>query len=131
MDVKIVAANSIKKGSMILIDNNPCRVVDVSFSKPGKHGAAKIRATAIGILDNKKRDVVLPAHDKVEVPIIEKKVAQVLSVHDNIANVMDNETYESFDLEIPDELKDKVSSGVNVYYWTVIGKRVMRDIANV
>ncbi|MEM2115343.1 MAG: translation initiation factor IF-5A [Candidatus Woesearchaeota archaeon] len=128
MDVKIVTANSVKKGNTILIDNAPCRVVEVNVSKPGKHGSAKVRITAIGLLDDKKRDLVLPAHDKVEVPIIEKKVAQVLSVSGEYANVMDNETYETFDLKIPEDLKDKIQVGMNIEYWSFMGTRIMRDV---
>lgn len=128
MDVKITTANSVKKGNTILIDNVPCRVVDISVSKPGKHGAAKVRITAIGLFDEKKRDLVLPAHDKVEIPIIEKKVAQVLSISGDYANVMDNESYETFDLKIPEDLKDKVQIGVNVEYWTLMGSRVMKNV---
>jgi translation elongation factor P/translation initiation factor 5A len=33
---------------------------------------------AVGLIDGKKRNLVLPGHDSVEVPIIEKKDAQIL-----------------------------------------------------
>ena len=60
-----------------MLDGAPCRVMSVSKSKPGKHGAAKARIVGIGILDEKKRDLVMPGSDRIDVPLIEKKSAQV------------------------------------------------------
>ncbi len=70
----------------------------------------------------------MPAHDSVDVPIIEKLTAQVLSISGNMANVMDNVSYETFDLEIPEELKDKVVEGVQILYWQILDDKVMKDI---
>jgi len=70
----------------------------------------------------------MPAHDNIEVPIIEKKTAQVLSVHGNTANVMDAETYETFDLVVPDELKEACVASISVLYWKVMEDRIMRQI---
>ena len=86
---------------------------------------------AVGILDGKKRNLVLPGHDMVEVPIVEKKTAQVLSVHGDTANVMDSETYETFDLKIPDELSGQVVEGCTVLYWDILNERVMKQIKTV
>jgi len=70
----------------------------------------------------------MPAHDNVEVPIIEKKSAQVLSIANNVANVMDEETFETFDLEIPEELKATVVPNCKILYWTILGQRVMKQL---
>ena len=83
---------------------------------------------AIGLIDEKKREMVMPGHDNVEVPIIDKKTAQVLSVVGDKANVMDTETYETFDLAIPADMKDKVMEGVQVLYWIIMGEKVMKQI---
>ncbi len=128
MTTKIVGASSIKSGSYIIIDGVACKAVSSESSKSGKHGHAKVRIVAIGLLDNKKRDIVMPAHDNVEVPIIEKKNAQVLSVTGNTANVMDAETFETFDLPIPEDLKDKVVENATVMYWDVLGEKVMKQV---
>ena len=125
---KSVSIGTMQKGSYIIIDGAACKVTDVKYSKPGKHGHAKINLMAVGILDGKKRNLVMPGHDHVEVPIISKRNAQVLSVTANQANVMDSETYETFDLKIPDELKDKVTEGINILYWQILEDKVMKDI---
>lgn len=128
MTTKIVNVNQIKAGSYLLVDGVACRVTDAQTSKSGKHGHAKIRIVAIGILDNRKRELVLPSGHSVEVPIIEKKTAQVLSISGKTANVMDNESFETFDLEIPEEFKDQVVEGANVLYWDIMGKKVMKQV---
>lgn len=128
MTVKHVSVGSLKKGSYVVIDGEPCIVLDVKTSAPGKHGSAKANITAIGIIDNKKRNIVKPAHEDIEVPIIEKKNAQVLSVQGSIANVMDLESYETFDLEIPEELREKVVEGATVHYWDVLGKKILKAV---
>ncbi len=128
MTTKLVSAGSIKPGSFVVIEGAACKVMEATHSKPGKHGAAKVRIVAIGLLDNKKRDIVMPASDNIEVPIIEKKTAQVLNVTGNSANVMDLESYETFDLEIPEELKGQVVAGGQVIYWVILGQRGMKQI---
>jgi translation initiation factor 5A len=128
MTTKIQSVGSLQKGSYIVLENAACRVVDTQVSRPGKHGHAKVRLTAVGIVDEKKRIVVMPGHDNVEVPIIEKKSAQVLSVQDDTANVMDSETYETFDLKIPEELKGQVAEGLNVLYWVILNDKVMKQV---
>lgn len=128
MTTKIEGAGSLQKGGYVVLDGEACKVVDIQISKSGKHGHAKVRFTAMGLVDGKKRIEVLPAHDNVEVPIIEKKSAQVLSVNGDTANVMDSENYETFDLEIPEELKGQVAEGSNVMYWGIMDKKVMKQL---
>ena len=128
MATKMQSVGSLQKGSYIVLEGAACRVVDMQVSRPGKHGHAKVRLTAVGIVDDKKRVVVMPGHDNVEVPIIEKKTAQVLSMQGDSANVMDSETYETFDLKVPEELKGQVAEGISVLYWVVLSDKVMKQV---
>ena len=116
------------KGSYIIVEGVACRVVDTATSRPGKHGHAKVNLFATGLIDGKKRNLVLPGHDMVDVPIVEKKQAQVLSVVQNMANLMDAISFETFDLEIPDELKNEVVEGITILYWEILDQRVMKQI---
>ena len=126
-EVKDVPTNSLKKGSYIILDDAPCRVSDIQVSRPGKHGHAKYRIVGIGLIDEKKREIVTPAHE-MKVPIIEKKDAQILSIHDDIANVMDSETYETFDLKIPEELKNDAKEGKEILYWVIMDEKIMKQV---
>lgn len=127
-NVKLASVATMKKGSYIIIEGAACIVSDTQTSRPGKHGHAKVRLSAVGILDDKKRIIVMPGHDNIEVPIIEKKSAQVLSIAGDTANVMDAETYETYDLKIPEDLKDEVKEGVSVLYWTIMTDKVIKQV---
>ncbi len=113
-----------KPGSYVMIDGEPCKVVSYTKSKPGKHGAAKVRIETVGVFDGKKRVVLKPADAEISVPIIEKKKAQVISVSGDIAQLMDLETYETFEASIPEEFKGKLDSGREVLYWKM-GSRIL------
>lgn len=127
-ETKQASVGEIQKGSYVVLEGAACKVVDTQVSRPGKHGHAKVRMSAVGLLDGKKRVVVMPGHDNIDVPIIEKKTAQVLSITGDKANVMDVETFETFDLEIPEELKIECVEGCNLLYWVVLDSKVMKQI---
>jgi translation initiation factor 5A len=128
MATKMASVGGLQKGNYVVIDGAACRVVDTQTSRPGKHGHAKVRLSAVGLIDEKKRVVVMPGHDNIEVPIVEKKNAQVLSISGDMANVMDAESYETFDLKIPEELKGQVVEGCNVLYWVILEDKVMKQV---
>ena len=110
---------ALKVGHYILIENEPCKIVAYEHSKPGKHGSAKARIVAIGAFDNGKKSIVSPVDAKVDVPIIEKRSGQVISLADNNIQLMDLETFEVFFSSMPpeDEIKARLSNGSEVEYW--------------
>lgn len=125
---KPVSIGTLQKGNYIIIDGVACRVTDTQTSRPGKHGHAKVRLTGVGLIDEKKRVIVSPGHDNIEVPIIDKRNAQVLSISGSTASVMDSESYETFDLNIPEDLKDQVVDGCTVLYWVILNDKVMKQV---
>lgn len=125
---KSVSVGSLQKGNYVIIDEVACRVTSIQVSRPGKHGHAKVRLEAVGLLDDKKRAVVMPGHDHIDTPIIDKRTAQVLSISGKMVNVMDSETYETFDLEIPEELEGEIVEGANVLYWVILDQRVIKQV---
>ncbi|MBW2978419.1 translation initiation factor IF-5A [Candidatus Woesearchaeota archaeon] len=127
-DKKIISIGSLQKGNYIIIDGVACKVVSTQTSRPGKHGHAKVRMQAVGILDGKKREIVKPGHENVDVPIVDKRTAQVLSISGDTANVMDSETYETFDLKIPEDLKAEVVEGCSILYWVILSSKVMKQV---
>ena len=127
-EVKLVPMGSLVKGRYVVVDGVACTVVENTHSKPGKHGSAKSNLVATGMLDGKRRNVVGPAAQNIEVPIIEKKNAQILSINGDTANVMDMENFETFDLKIADDMKDQVTVGATVVYWIILDDRVMKSL---
>ena len=118
-----------KPGAYVMVDGEPCKVTSYAKSKPGKHGAAKVRIEAVGDFDEKKRSLMKPADSEVMVPIIEKKKAQVISVSGDIAQLMDLESYETFDASIPEEFRGKLDSGSEVLYWKMGSKILIKQKA--
>ena len=125
MSVTRGSAGELKKGSYIVLDGEPCEVLSISKSKPGKHGAAKVRIEARGIFDGSRRSKIFPADALIEIPIVDKKTAQVISVYGNTVQLMDMSTYDTFELPTPDDpdMASKLQPGVEVEYWESMGKR--------
>ncbi|HEV2428375.1 MAG TPA: translation initiation factor IF-5A [Thermoplasmata archaeon] len=113
----------LKEGRYMLIDEEPCRIIGIQTSKPGKHGEAKARIDAVGIFDGSKRSVVFPVKHKVQVPLIGKRQAQVLSFTEAEIQLMDLETYETFALPFEADLKGQIAAGAEVAYLDAMGKR--------
>ncbi len=113
----------IKEGRYIVIDEEPCRVVAIATSKPGKHGAAKARIDAIGIFDGVKRSIVSPVSAKTYVPVVERKTGQVLSIAGNMAQIMDMKDFSNFEVLIPEDKVGVIEVGKEYMYIESMGKK--------
>lgn len=113
----------LKEGRYMLIDEEPCRIIGIQTSKPGKHGEAKARIDAVGLFDGSKRSVVFPVKHKVQVPMIGRRRAQILSLTEQEVQLMDLENYATFSLPLDAELKGQLSPGSEVEYLDAMGKR--------
>ncbi len=114
---------ALKVNRYVIIDEEPCKIISISTSKPGKHGEAKARVEAIGVFDNQRRSFVHPVTHKVYVPMIDKRNAQVISLMGDKAQLMDLDTYETFDIDIPDEFKDSLEPGKEIQYLQALGRK--------
>jgi translation initiation factor 5A len=113
----------IKEGRYVVIDDEPCRVLGIATSKPGKHGAAKARIDAVGIFDGVKRSIVSPVSAKAYIPVVERKSGQVISIAGNTAQLMDMKDFTNFEIPIPEDRKDIVEVGKEIVYIESMGKR--------
>ena len=136
MSTRPTDANSIKRGSYIVVDEEPCVVLDLSHSKTGKHGHAKIRMEVIGLFDKKKRSPVMPSTSKVQVPIIDKRNAQVITFEGEEMSVMDKESFETLSIPKPEEaeklqkLQELIDAGktAEVEYWLVMNRFLVNRV---
>jgi translation initiation factor 5A len=120
---------ALRVGSYIIIDGEPCKIVNYTKSKPGKHGSAKARIVAIGVFDESKKTIVKPVSAQVDVPLIEKNTGHVIALLPTTVQLMDLETYGMLEAPYPEdeELKSKLDSGVEVEYWQILGRtRIIR-----
>ncbi|UCF12368.1 MAG: translation initiation factor IF-5A [Thermoplasmatales archaeon] len=121
---ELAEVRTLRVNRYMIIDDEPCKIMSISTSKPGKHGEAKARIEAIGVFDSQKRSVVHPVKHKVHVPIIDKRSAQILSLMgSDVVQLMDLETYETFEMPIPDEFKGKLAPGNEILYLQALGKK--------
>ena len=120
---ELAEIRTLKVNRYMIIDEEPCKIVSISTSKPGKHGEAKARIEAIGVFDGQKRSIVKPVKHKVHVPIIDKRNAQVVALMGANVQLMDLETYETFEIPIPDEYQDKLKPGNEISYLVTLGRK--------
>ena len=128
MVARVIDATEMRVGTFLLIDGVAHQVKKMDVSKTGKHGHAKVRFEAVNIITGKKKVQVIPGHDKFEVPMINKRQGQVLSVAEDTASIMDSENYESLDLVVPEDLKESLTDGVTVEYWEVEGDKLIKRV---
>ena len=126
MSTKVVELKTVKVGKYIVLDGEASKVTSLTTSSPGKHGAAKARLEAVGIFDGQKRSLA-----KVEVPILDKRIGQILAIMGDQVQIMDLETYETMELAIPDEFADDIRGAVGtdlgVEYIVAMGNmKIMR-----
>jgi len=124
MSTKPERVGRLKEGMYIVIDNEPYRVVSIEKSKVGKHGSAKARIVAKALFGEGKKTIISPVDAKIDVPIIDKRSAQVLSVIENTVQLMDSETYEVFEALKPEdeEIASRLRPGVEVEYWKILDR---------
>lgn len=113
----------IKEGRYVVIEDEPCRVLGIATSKPGKHGAAKARIDAVGLFDGVKRSIVQPVSAKAYIPVVERKSGQVISIVGNTAQLMDMKEFTNFEIPIPEDRKSVVEVGKEIVYIESMGKR--------
>ena len=120
---QLAEVRTLRVNRYMIIDEEPCKIMSITTSKPGKHGEAKARIEAIGVFDGQKRSVVHPVKHKVHVPLIDKRNAQILALMGDHVQLMDLETYETFEMSIPDEFKGQLKPGEEISYLEALGRK--------
>ena len=127
MVLKIISATEVRVGTNILIDGNVYTVKKIDISKTGKHGHSKARIEAIGMIKGQKKVFVIPGHDRLEVPIVNKRKAQILSKANKKASVMDLESFETLEIDCPDEeVFSQLEENGNCEYWDIEGVKIIK-----
>jgi len=130
MSVTFAELGDLRVGSLLVIDGEPCRIVEISKAKTGKHGSAKAHVVAISIVSGIKKTLVAPVDTRVEVPIVDKRVGQILAVSGKSVQIMDMESFETFEADLPkdEELLRRIAPGKEIEYWVVMGRRLIMNI---
>lgn len=100
-------AGKVRKGGHLVIRGRPCKVVDVSTSKTGKHGHAKCNFTAIDIFTGKKLEDMCPSTHNVDIPNVTRTDYNLLDVTEDgfVSLMMENGDIRE-DLQLPTQTDD-------------------------
>ncbi|MET1101678.1 MAG: translation initiation factor IF-5A [Pyrodictiaceae archaeon] len=130
MSITYATLGELKPGNYIVIDGEPCRIIEITKAKTGKHGSAKAHVVAIGLFTGNKKTLTAPVDARVEVPIVDKRIGQVIADTGDTVQLMDMETFDTFEVEKPPEedLRSKLKPGAEVEYWVVMGKRIIMRV---
>ena len=113
----------LKVGRYLNIDDEPCKIISMTTSKPGKHGSAKASIEATSIFTGAKKSITSPVSAKVQVPMIDKRKGQILSIRDDEVQLMDLETFETFSMAINDDHESELVEGGEVMYLVAMGRQ--------
>merc|ERR1712058_161954 len=130
--------SALRKGGFVMIKGKACKIVDMSTSKTGKHGHAKVHLVALDIFDNKKYEDICPSTHNMECPIVKRTEYQLLDVNDEgFVTLMDDagETRDDLratDEEVAKQIRDKVDAGEDalVCVLKAIGKEAIMSLKN-
>lgn len=126
MVAKIINATEARVGTNLLLEGEPFTVKKMDVSKTGKHGHAKCRIEASHMITGNKKVFVVPGHERFEVPLVNKKKGQVLSLHGDHASVMDLESFETLEVPMNSEVEGQVAENDNVEYWDIEGTLLLK-----
>ena len=106
----------LKVGRYVNIDDEPCKIVSIDTSKPGKHGSAKANIVATSIFTGEKKSLVGPVSTKCQVPLIDKRKATILYTNGSEVSVLDAETNQEVVIEINDDHECSLEPGAEILY---------------
>ncbi|KAM7196408.1 eukaryotic translation initiation factor 5A [Naviculisporaceae sp. PSN 640] len=127
--------SALRKNGHVVIKGRPCKIVDMSTSKTGKHGHAKVHLVAIDIFTGKKLEDLCPSTHNMDVPVVKRNEYQLIDIDDGFLNLIDDEGREKNDVRMPDgEVGEKIiklfkteEKETNVTVQTAMGEEAAID----
>lgn len=132
LSFKMAKVGELKNGSYAIINGEPSQIVSIQKSKPGKHGSAKFRCTAISLFNGRKQSFVSSTDTNITIPIVDKRSAQIVSTSPAGVQLMDLETYQMMDVALPadEEVASKLEAGKDVEYWLIMDRIKIQRVKN-
>ncbi|KAI6244871.1 Eukaryotic translation initiation factor 5A [Erysiphe necator] len=128
--------SALRKNGFVVIKNRPCKIAEMSTSKTGKHGHAKVHLVGIDIFTGKKLEELCPSTHNMDVPNVTRKEYQMLDISDDgFLSLMDDDGETKDDVKVPEgEVGDKIKKlftveekEISVIVLTAMGEQVAMD----
>jgi len=104
--------SALRKNGHVVIKGRPCKIVDMSTSKTGKHGHAKVHLVAIDIFTNKKLEDICPSTHNMDVPNVSRTEYQLVNIDDGFLNLMTSDGTAKDDVKVPEgDLGKEIETG--------------------
>merc|ERR1711879_317801 len=111
--------SALRKNGFVMIKGRPCKIVEMSTSKTGKHGHAKVHLVALDIFTGKKYEDICPSTHNMSVPNVSRKDFQLVDIDGDSLSLMDDSGETKDDMDLPTkedlrkEIKTKFDNGEN------------------
>lgn len=118
--------SSLRKNGFVMLKGRPCKIVEMSTSKTGKHGHAKVHLVGIDIFTNKKYEDICPSTHNMDVPNVVRRDYQLCDVSDDgFLSLMDDQGEIRDDVKVPDsdlgkEITEKSKDADNQFLVTIL-----------
>lgn len=101
--------SALRKNGHVVIKGRPCKIVEMSTSKTGKHGHAKVHLVAIDIFTGKKLEDLCPSTHNMDVPNVTRNEYQLVYTEDGFLHLLGPDGNEKNDVKVPDgEIGQKI-----------------------
>ncbi|KAH9921103.1 eukaryotic translation initiation factor 5A-2 [Fomitopsis serialis] len=99
--------SALRKNGHVVIKGRPCKIVEMSTSKTGKHGHAKVHLVAIDIFTQKKLEDICPSTHNMDVPNVYRNEYQLVNIDDDFLNLMSADGNAKDDVKVPEDALGK------------------------
>jgi len=112
--------SSLRKNGFVVMKGRPCKIVEMSTSKTGKHGHAKVHMVGIDLYNQKKYEDICPSTHNMDVPVVKRLDYQLVDIsEDNFLSLMQESGDVREDVKIPEgelgeEVRGKFDSGEDI-----------------
>ncbi|XP_030629866.1 eukaryotic translation initiation factor 5A-2 [Chanos chanos] len=94
--------SALRKNGFVVLKGRPCKIVEMSTSKTGKHGHAKVHLVGIDIFTGKKYEDICPSTHNMDVPNTRRQDYQLLDISDGFLSLLKENGDVRDDLRLPE-----------------------------